>query len=168
MQFQTMIRKLKEMGFKSFDSVEYFFYFAKNEGKSVREMTNGDPTEYQKALRHFKLMSSGTKHEVGMGLFETESVTRTRVQAGRYPNVDAIKLTTEGKKLLRQLKPVKRSMTRTKPKATKVEDAKSETEAKAKSAVKSTTKAGGKTKAARAKANASKKQTAANESKKAA
>lgn len=115
MQFQTQIRKLNEMGFKSFDSVDYFFYFAKNEGKSVRELSKGDTSEYQKSLRYFKLLSEGTKKEPGLELFTTEPVTRTRVKPGRYPHVQAIKLTPKGKKLLKMLKPpVKRSMTRVK------------------------------------------------------
>lgn len=116
MQFQTLIRKLNEMGFKSFIAVEYFFYFAKHEGKSVRELSKGDNQEYQKSLRYFKLLSDGTNKEAGLELFETESKVRTRVQPGRYPNIQAIRMTPKGRKLLKMLKPpVKRSMKRTKP-----------------------------------------------------
>lgn len=113
MQFQTQVRKLNEMGFKSFIAIEYFFYFAKHEGKSIRELTKGDNQEYQKSLRYFKLLSDGTKKDVGLELFETEAKVRTRVQPGRYPNIQAIRLTPKGRRLLKMLKPrVNRSMKR--------------------------------------------------------
>jgi len=116
MQFQTQVRKLSEMGFKSFVAVDYFFYYAKHEGKSVRELSHGNNQEYQKSLRYFKLLSDGTNKDAGLGLFETESKVRTRVQPGRYPYVQAIVLTVKGRKLLKMLKPpVKKSMTRVKP-----------------------------------------------------
>ena len=115
MQFQSQVRKVTQVGFKSFVTLDYFFHFAKHEGRSVRELANGDNDEYQKSLRYFKLLSTGTKREDGMALFETEDIVRTRVQDGRYPQVRAIRITPKGKKLLNQLKPIKRSMARAEP-----------------------------------------------------
>lgn len=115
MQFQDQVKRLADMGFKSFVTVDYFFHFAKNEGKSVRELANGDKDEYQKALRYFKLLSKGTKKEEGLELFETESIVRQKVKPGSYPNVKAVKLTVKGRRLLRLLKPVKKSMKRVAP-----------------------------------------------------
>ncbi len=112
MQFQTQVHRLAEMGFKSFQTIDYFFIFAKNEGKSVRELADGDKDEYQKSLRYFKILSTGTKRDEGLQLFETEVVHRTRVKEGFHPKVKAIKLTPKGKKLLAQLKPVKKTMKR--------------------------------------------------------
>lgn len=113
MRFQTQMKKLTEVGFKSFIALDYFFLFSKNEGKSVRELSGDNTDEYQKALRYFKLLSDGTKTEEGMELFTTEPIIRTKVKLGRYPHVNAIQLTTKGRKLLAQLKPpIKRSLTR--------------------------------------------------------
>jgi len=113
MRFQTQVKKLTDLGFKSFIALDYFFLFAKNEGKSVRELTGDNTDEYQKALRYFKLLSHGTTDEHGMGLFTTTPIVRTKVKLGRYPHVNAIVLTSKGRKLMDHLKPViKRSVTR--------------------------------------------------------
>ena len=112
MQFQTQVRKVTELGFKSFVTLDYFFKFSKHKGKSVRELSNGNNDEYQKSLRYFKLLSTGTQREDGMALFTTEPVVRTHVKAGAYPNVKAIRMTRKGHMLLRQLKPVKKVISR--------------------------------------------------------
>lgn len=117
MQFRDQVQRLANMGFKSFITVDYFFHFAKNEGKSVRELADGDNDEYQKSLRYFKLLSDGTKKEDGLELFETIQIVRQKVKEGRYPNVKAVKLTSKGRQLLRLLKPVKKSMKRVQRKA---------------------------------------------------
>lgn len=118
MRFQTQMKKLTEVGFKSFIALDYFFMFAKNEGQSVRELSGDNTDEYQKALRYFKLLSTGTKTEDGLGLFTTEPIIRTKVKLGRYPHVNAIVMTPKGRKLLEALKPpIKRSLTRTVPRS---------------------------------------------------
>lgn len=117
MKFETQLKRVEDAGFKTFESLHYFFYFAKNEGKAVRELTGDNIDEYQRALRFFKLLSDGTKREPGMGLMVTEETHRKWQHEGRSPKVRAIKLTPKGQKLLSVLKPkIKRTMSKSKSK----------------------------------------------------
>lgn len=83
--FREKIDRINNIGFKSFDLVEYFFFFAENEGKSIRGLANGDMTEYQKSLRFFKLLAMGSNREDGLHLFEDD--------------LKCIKLTLKGRRL---------------------------------------------------------------------
>lgn len=83
--FREKINRINNIGFKSFELVEYFFFFSENEGKSVRGLANGDMTEYQKSLRFFKLLATGSNREGGLHLFEND--------------LKSIKLTLKGRRL---------------------------------------------------------------------
>ncbi len=72
MSFQKVMVKLRETGFKNFESVEYFVKFAENEGSTVSSLST-DRNEYHRAHRHFKLMSDGYKKEAGLGLFKSST-----------------------------------------------------------------------------------------------
>lgn len=89
MSFETVVAKLRQTGFKNFESVEYFVKFAKNEGSTVSDISP-DRKEYHRAHRHFKLMSDGYKKEDGLGLFQSP-VTEQQSQI--------IQLTNEGREV---------------------------------------------------------------------
>ena len=99
MTFDDKINLLFQSGFKTITAAVFFCYFAQHEGQSIRDLSDGDKDEYQKLLRYFKLMSTGTKTEPGLGLFEIYEWTRSAKIAGRYSKVKGISLTFAGREL---------------------------------------------------------------------
>ena len=96
MTFDEKINLLFQSGFKTLATAVFFSYFAQNEGKSIRDLADGDKDQYQKLLRYFKLLSTGTKSEPGLGLFEVNEFTRATKIEGRYSKVKGIYLTDKG------------------------------------------------------------------------
>ena len=70
-KISNLVDGISDSGLRTVEQLSYFKLFFKNQGSSVISLSDVRK-EYEKMLRHLKVMSKGTHREAGLGLFEAD------------------------------------------------------------------------------------------------